>query len=133
MNLCVMTGRLVRDPETKVAGETTVTRMTVAVDRKYKKEGQQDADFIPCVAFGKTADFISKYFTKGMKIAIEGRWQTGSYTNKDGQKVYTNDCVVESVEFGESKREQTAPAAPPEVDDFMNLAEGIDDSEMPFK
>lgn len=136
MNVVIMSGRLVRDPETKAAGETTVTRMTVAVDRKFKREGQQDADFITCVAFGKTADFISKYFTKGMKIAIEGRWQTGSYTNKDGQKVYTNDCVVESVEFGESKRaaesEAATPSAPPEVDDFMNLAEGIDD-EMPFK
>ena len=133
MNICMMMGRLVRDPETKTAGETTVTRMTIAVDRKFKKEGQQEADFIPCVAFGKTADFISKYFTKGMKIVIEGKWQTGSYTNKDGQKVYTNDCVVEQVYFAESKRETTsAPTAPAEVDDFMNLAEGLED-EMPFK
>lgn len=136
MNKVFLIARLARDPEVKYTQDNkAVAKFTACVDRKFKSEGQ-DADFISCVAFGKTAEFIEKYFTKGMKIVIEGRWQTGSYTNKDGQKVYTNDCVVESVEFGESKRaaesEAATPSAPPEVDDFMNLAEGID-TDMPFK
>lgn len=131
MNKVFLIARLARDPEVKYTQDNkAVARFTACVDRKFKSEGQ-DADFISCVAFGKTAEFIEKYFTKGMKIVIEGRWQTGSYTNKDGQKVYTNDCVVDSVEFGESKREQTAPAAPPEVDDFMNLAQGLEE-DCPF-
>ena len=132
MNLCIMTGRLVRDPETKAAGETTVTRMTVAVDRKFKKEGQQDADFIPCVAFGKTADFIAKYFTKGSKIVIEGRWQTGSY-EKNGTKFYTNDCIVERFDFADSKKDAGAPEPQPQpdADGFMSIPDGIDE-ELPF-
>lgn len=128
MNKVFMIGRLVRDVESKQAGETTVARITVAVDRKFKRDGQAEADFIPCVAFGKTAEFLSKYFSKGSKIVIEGRWQTGSYTNKDNIKVYTHDCVIESVEFGESKKE--AASAPAGTDDFMNAGD-IDD-EMPF-
>ena len=134
MNKVFLIGRLVRDVDFK-EGSTNIARLTVAVDRKFKTNGQTEADFISCVAFGKTADFVSKYFAKGSKIVIEGRWQTGTYTNRDGQKVYTNDCVIDAVEFGESKRaaesEAATPSAPPEVDDFMNLAEGIDD-EMPF-
>lgn len=129
MNKVLLIGRLVRDVEAKQAGETTVARITVAVDRKYKKDGQAEADFIPCVAFGKTAEFLSKYFSKGSKIVIEGRWQTGSYTNKEGTKVYTHDCVIDSVEFGESKKD--AAAAPAGVDNFMDTATDIDD-EMPF-
>lgn len=127
MNKVFIIGRLVRDVDFKPAGETNVARITVAVDRKYKKEGKQDADFIPCVAFGKTAEFISKYFAKGSKIVVEGRWQTGSYTNKEGAKVYTHDCVIDSVDFGESKKD----AAPADVDNFMDTATDIDD-EMPF-
>ena len=135
MNKVFLIARLARDPEVKYTQDNkAVARFTACVDRKFKSEGQ-DADFISCGAFGKTAEFIEKYFTKGMKIVIEGRWQTGSYTNREGVKVYTNDCIIEAVEFAESKREAESeaatPSAPPEVDDFMNLAEGIDD-EMPF-
>lgn len=130
MNKVFLIGRLTRDVDSKAAGETSVARITVAVDRKYKKDGQVEADFINCVAFGKTADFIAKYFSKGSKIVIEGRWQTGSYTNKEGQKVYTNDCVIESVEFGESKKDSVT-SAPEGADDFMGASTDIDD-EMPF-
>lgn len=106
MNKVVLLGRITRDPELRQAGETSVVNFSVAVDRRFKKDGGQEADFPSCVAFGKTAEFIEKYFFKGMKIAIEGRLQTGSYTNKDGKKVYTTDVVVEAVEFAESKRTQ---------------------------
>lgn len=102
MNNVSIIGRLTRDPEAKNSGETAVARFTVAVDRRFTKEGQPDADFISCVAFGKTGEFVEKYFSKGKKIALVGRIQTGSYTNKDGQKVYTTDVVVENVEFVES-------------------------------
>ena len=129
MNKVFLIGRLTRDVESREAGETTVARFAVAVERKYKKDGQAEADFINCVAFGKTADFISKYFSKGSKIVIEGRWQTGSYTNKEGQKVYTNDCVIESVEFGESKKD-SATSAPEGTDDFMSTNDV--DAECPF-
>lgn len=132
MNKVFLIGRLARDPEVKYTQDNkAVARMTVCVDRKYKSEGQQDADFITCVSFGKTAEFIEKYFSKGMKIVIEGRWQTGSYTNRDGQKVYTNDCVVENVEFGESKKSQGGNSAPEGADDFMNIPDDISD-ECPF-
>lgn len=103
MNKVIIMGRLTKDPETRQAGETTVTRFSVAVDRKYKADGQPTADFPSCVAFGKTAEFISKYFKQGMKIALEGRIQTGSY-EKDGVKHYTTDVVAEAVEFAESKK-----------------------------
>ena len=134
MNKVILCGRLVRDPDVKYStGEkaTCVARFTLACDRKYKKDGEQTADFIGCLAFGKTGEFVEKYLTKGTKIMLEGRWQTGSYTNKEGQKVYTNECLVESVEFSESKKaaaETTPPAAP---DDFMDIAGDVDD-EMPF-
>jgi len=130
MNKVFLIGFLTRDVDSRAAGETTVAKFGVAVNRKYKKDGQAEADFINCVAFGKTADFIAKYFSKGSKIVIEGRWQTGSYTNKEGQKVYTNDCVIESVEFGESKKD-SATSAPEGADDFMSSSTDIDD-EMPF-
>lgn len=128
MNKVILIGRICRDVEERSNSTTSVARFTVAVDRSYKKEGEPTADFISCVAFGKTAEFISKYFYKGSKIVIEGEWRTGSYTNKDGQKVYTNDCVVNRVEFGESKKE-SAPSAPD--DDFMNI-EGNIDEQIPF-
>lgn len=99
-------GRLTREPEVKYSqGEnaTAIARFTLAVDRKFKKDGEQSADFINCVAFGKTAEFVERYCTKGTKLVVEGRIQTGSYTNKDGNKVYTTDVVVEGVEFAESK------------------------------
>lgn len=130
MNVCVLIGRLTRDPEVRWSqGQESmcIAKFTLAVDRKKKDSG---ADFIPCTAFGKTAEFVEKYVKKGTKVVIQGRWQTGSYDNKEGQKVYTNDCIVESIEFAESKKTddqtQNAPKTPKD-DDFMNLPENIDD------
>lgn len=127
MNKVILIGRLTKDAEERNNSTTTVTRFNVAVDRAYKKEGEATADFISCVAFGKTAEFVSKYFSKGSKIVIEGEWRTGSYTNKDGNKVYTNDCVVNRVEFAESKKSEStnAPTAP--NDDFMSIPDDIDE------
>lgn len=140
MNKVVLMGRLVRDPEVRYMqndNQTAIARFSFAVPRKFKRENEPDCDFINCVAFSKQVEFIEKYAHKGMKLLIEGRWQTGSYTNKDGQKVYTNDCVVESCEFAESKNssqsnENRPQSAPPNIDDsFMNVPEGID-AEIPF-
>lgn len=138
MNKVVLMGRLVRDPEVRYSqGEkaTEVARYTLAVDRKFKRDGEPTADFINCIAFGKNGDFAEKYLHKGIKILIEGRWQSGSYTNRDGQKVYTNDCVVESCEFAESKNanQSERPQAAQQTDSngFMNIPDGIDE-ELPF-
>lgn len=118
-------GRLTKDPDIKVANnDLKIARYTLAIDRM--KDG---TDFISCVAFGKSAEFAEKYLNKGMKIAIEGRIQTGSY-DKNGQKFYTTDIIVDRHEFCERKGEN-APSAPDDVDSFMNIPEGIDD-EMPF-
>jgi single-strand DNA-binding protein len=111
-----------------------IAHFTLACDRKGKKEeGKQNADFINCVAFGKTAEVIEKYTGKGSKVMVRGHWQSGSYKNKDGQTVYTNDCIVDEFEFCESKKEtqETAPSAPADKDGFMNIPDGID-SELPF-
>ena len=134
------TGRLTRDPDIRVTqgqDQTTIARFTVACDRRFKKDGQDSADFISCVAFGKLAEWFEKYIHKGMKVEIDGRIQTGSY-EKDGVKHYTTDIIVESAGFGESKKAQgetteTANTAEPEVDEdgFINVPEGID-SELPF-
>lgn len=113
------------DPATKT-GNTTVTRFTLAVDRRVKTDGQPDADFISCVAFGKTADFVDKYFHKGMKMLLEGRIQTGSYTNKEGVKVYTTDVIAENVEFAESKKQEANTG-----NDFLSIPENVD-AELPF-
>jgi single-strand DNA-binding protein len=142
MNKAILIGRLVRDPEVKYSqGEnsTAVARFTLAVDRKFKRAGDtQDADFIGCIAFSKTAEFVEKYFHRGEKMVVEGRIQTGSYTNKDGQKVYTTDIAVEQVEFAESKREDGGQcrSSRPEPsaamgDGFMNIPDGIDE-QLPF-
>jgi single-strand DNA-binding protein len=104
MNKVILMGRLTKDPETRQAGDTIVTRFSIAVDRRYKQDGGQAADFPSCVAFGKTAEFINKYFHKGMKILLEGRLQTGDYTDKNGVKHYTTDVIADSVEFAESKK-----------------------------
>ncbi len=120
MNKVILMGRLTRDPEIRYSqGEqsTAVARYTIAVDRRFRRDGdQQTADFINCVAFGRQGEFAEKYFRKGIKIAITGRIQTGSYTNKDGQRVYTTDVVVEEQEFAESKSasESNAGFAPAE-------------------
>jgi single-strand DNA-binding protein len=132
MNKVLLMGRLVKDPETRQAGETTVTRFSIAVDRRFKTEGGQAADFPSIVAFGKTADFISKYFYKGMKIGIEGRLQTGSYTDKDGVKHYTTDVIAEAVEFAESKKADAGENPPPSGGEWLNVPEGIE-ADLPFK
>ena len=133
-------GRLVRDPDVRYSnganGSTAVARYTLAVDRKFKQEGQQTADFINCIAFGKLGEFAEKYLHKGVKIAIAGRIQTGSYTNKDGQKVYTTDVVVEEQEFCESKasNQQSQNNDRPQAssDGFMSIPDNLEDDELPF-
>ena len=140
MNKVILIGRLVRDPEVRYSqGEKSIAiaRYTLAVDRKFKKEGEQSADFISCVAMGKNGEFAEKYLKQGTKIVVEGHWQTGSYTNKDGAKVYTNDCMVESHEFCESRNasQQSGNDRPQPVSDsdgFMNIPDGIDE-ELPFQ
>ena len=138
MNKVVLMGRTTRDVEVRYSGETAVARMTLAVDRRIKKEPEgQQADFVSCVAFGKTAEFLSKYGIKGTKFAISGRIQTGSYTNRDGVKVYTTDVVIKEVEFAESKgaakNHKAAEPKPVSTDEngFMNIPDGIDE-ELPF-
>lgn len=132
MNRVILVGRLTKDAEVRYSADNkAVARFTMAVDRRGKDAG---ADFINCVAFGHTAEFLEKYGKKGTKFVAEGRIQTGSYTNKDGQKIYTTDVAVESVEFAESKNSsggQEAPKAQPNGDGFMNIPEGIDE-ELPF-
>ncbi len=144
-------GRLTRDPDIRYSqGETptAIARYTLAVDRRFKRNNDdQTADFIGCVAFGRSAEFAEKYFRQGLKVIVTGRIQTGSYTNRDGVKVYTTDVVVEDQEFAESKavsdsnagRYQSAPAPAPAPaapasdmgDGFMNIPDGIDE-ELPF-
>ena len=134
MNSVQLIGRLTRDPEIRYTdGGASIARFGLAVDRRFKQENGADADFINIVSFGKTAEFIEKYFHKGMKIALNGRIQTGSYTDKDGKKVYTTDVVAENVEFCESKGNSANNDAPaPASDgDFMSVPDGIED-ELPF-
>lgn len=130
MNKVILLGRLTRDPEARQAGDTKVVNFSLAVDRRYKKEGGQSADFPSCVAFGKTADFVETYFHKGMKMSLEGRLQTGSYTKSDGQKVYTTDVIVEAVEFAESKRAQETETEKKDDDGFFPV--NFNDEELPF-
>lgn len=134
MNKTLLIGRTTKDPDIRYAQSEqpmTIARFNLAVDRRFKKDGEQSADFISCVAFGKTAEFIEKYVFKGTKIAVEGRIQTGSYTNNDGNKVYTTDVVVEQVEFAGAKTDSKS-AAKESNDDFMNVADGLDDEGLPF-
>ena len=148
MNKVILMGRLTRDPEVRYsAGENAlaIARYTLAVDRRFRRDGEASADFISCVSFGRTAEFAEKYFRQGLKIAVTGRIQTGSYTNREGQKVYTTEVVVEDQEFAESKSVSDANAGgfraaapsptPAPVSDagdgFMNIPDGIDE-ELPF-
>ena len=141
MNKVELCGRLTNDPEVRYSqGEksTAIARYTLAVDRRFKQEGQPTADFIPCVAFGKNGEFAEKYLHKGTKVIVIGRIQTGSYTNKDGHKVYTTDVMVEEQEFAESKNasatnNDSATSNKPKTDSdgFMNIQDGIDEV-LPF-
>lgn len=152
MNKVILMGRLTRDPEIRYSqseNSTAVARFTLAVDRRFKRDGanEQSADFISCVAFGRTAEFMERYTRQGTKLVVEGRIQTGSYTNKDGNKVYTTDVVVENTEFAESKASDSSnsyhrggyeqPSARPEPtsavgDGFMNIPDGVEDEGLPF-
>ena len=149
MNKVILMGRLTRDPEVRYSQGATplaIARYTLAVDRRFRRDGEATADFIPCVAFGRQAEHAEKYYHQGLRVTISGRIQTGSYTNKDGVKVYTTEVVVEEQEFAESKsaseahqsRYQASPVSPaPQTpsmdagDGFMNIPDGIDE-ELPF-
>ena len=141
MNKTILMGRLTRDPEVRYStGEkaTATARFSIAINRRFKNaEGSYDADFINCVAFGKTGEFVEKYFQKGSMIALTGRIQTGSYTNKEGVKVYTTDVVVEEVEFAGGKNENGSSSTRLEPsnasnDGFMNIPDGVEDEGLPF-
>ena len=147
MNKVILMGRLTSDPKmdwTRSEDSKQYATYTLAVNRRFKKNGQADTDFINCVAFGRTAEFLERFGRKGTKFVLEGRIQTGSYTNREGQKVYTTDVVVEEQEFAESRAEaeanrasfqrQSAPSPAPSADagdGFMNIPDGIDE-ELPF-
>lgn len=134
MNVAILMGRLTKDPETRYTQgkePLAVTRYTLAVDRRYKRDGEPSADYIPCVAFGKGAEFANRYFKKGLRVTVSGRIQTGSYTNKDGQKIYTTEVIVDGQEFADSKQDGKPAEAKPDADGFMNIPVDID-AELPF-
>lgn len=147
INKVILMGRLTKDPDVRYGGanNTAIARYSLAVPRKFKRDNEPDCDFINCIAFGKAGEFAEKYLYKGIKIAVTGRIQTGSYTNKDGVKVYTTDVVVEEQEFAESKNASSgndsnsndggyigAPSTSrPNPDGFMNIPDGIDE-DLPF-
>ena len=138
MNKVILIGRLTRDPEVRTSagdGAMAIARYSLAVDRRFKRDGEATADFINCVAFGKTAEFAEKYLRQGTKIAVTGRIQTGNYTNSEGKKVYTTDVVVEEHEFVESKsaqRQEDKPEPTPVgTPSFIDIPDDID-SEVPF-
>ena len=145
MNKVILMGRITRDAEIRYTqGEksTAIARFSLAVERRFKRDNdEQNADFISCIAFGKIAEFLEKFGRKGTKFVVDGRIQTGSYNNKDGQKVYTTDIVVENIEFAESKNSSgsggstnqpaPAPSSSSAGDGFMNIPDGIDE-ELPF-
>ena len=146
MNKVILMGRLTRDPDVRYSNgqsgdQLCIARYTLAVDRRFNRQGgddQQNADFISCVAFGRSGEFAEKYLHQGTKVVVSGRIQTGSYTNKDGQKVYTTDVVVEECEFAESKNTTSQPTntqpEPQKASDdvFMNIPEGLE-NELPFR
>ena len=150
MNKVIMMGRLTRDPEVRYsqgANATAVARYTIAVDRRFKRDGEPDADFFNCTVFGKGAEFAEKYLKQGTKIVISGRVENDNYTNKDGQKVYGTRILVEEQEFAESKNaaggngsgnafagsgfSAAAPAAPAQNEGFMDIPDGVNE-ELPF-
>lgn len=138
MNKVILIGRLIKDPDVRMGtNDTKIARYTLAVNRKYHKNNEPTADFIGCVALGKNGEFAEKYLYKGIKIAVTGRIQTGSYTNRDGQKVYTTDVLIEEHEFAESKKSQSEEQRPPipspeqDTSGFMDMPSIMDD-ELPF-
>ena len=144
MNKVILVGRLTRDPEVRHPqndSQAAVARYTLAVDRKFKRDNEPTADFIPCVVFGRSGEFAEKYFHQGMRISVSGHIQTGSYTNKDGVRVYTTEVIVEEQEFAESRaesegnrgttRQQVKPEEKVDENGFMNIPEGLEE-ELPF-
>lgn len=132
MNKVILVGRLTKDPEiyySKGENATAITRYNIAVDRKIRRESEPATDFIPCVLFGHSAEFAQKYFRKGMRIAISGRIQTGSYINKDGVKIHTTEIVIEEQEFAQSKAENHINSTSPE--NFSGSTDNIDE-DLPF-
>lgn len=137
MNKVILMGRLTRDPDVRYSNNgneaNCIARYTLAVDRRFKREGDQNADFISCVAFGKAGEFAEKYLHQGTKMVVTGRIQTGSYTNKDGQKVYTTDVVVEEQEFAESKNAgKEEPKQNTSDEGFISVPDELKD-DLPFK
>lgn len=142
MNRVILMGRLTRDPEVRYSsGEKSmaIARYTLAVDRGFKRGGdstEQTADFIPCIAFDKAGEFAEKYFRQGMRVLVSGRIQTGSYTNKEGQKVYTTEIIIDTQEFADSKgagdSNYHTSASSASNDGFMNIPDGVDDEGLPF-
>ena len=147
MNRAILMGRLTRDPQVRYSsGERSmaIARYTLAVDRGFKRgdSSEQNADFIPCVAFDKAGEFAERYFRQGMRVLVSGRIQTGSYTNKEGQKVYTTEVIIDTHEFADSKgasdgsssyQASTRPSpASASTDGFMNIPDGVDDEGLPF-
>ena len=160
MNRVILMGRLTRDPDVRYSqggeGSMAVARYTLAVDRRFKRDNEPSADFIPCVVFGRSGEFAEKYFRQGMRVVVCGRIQTGSYVNKDGQKVYTTDIIVDDQEFADSKgqggdnsgfgggnsygggnrggyQQGTRPAPSSAIGDgFMNIPDGVEDEGLPF-
>lgn len=137
MNRVILMGRLTKNPEIKYAGkenDMAVARYTLAVNRRYKREGEQEADFISCVTFGKSAEFAQKYLRKGIRIVVSGRISTGNYKDKDGKTIYTTDVIVEEHEFAQNKESnpssETEKEAGNDSDGFMNVP---DDEEIPFQ
>lgn len=137
MNKVILMGRLTRDPEVRYSQGATplaIARYTLAVDRRFRRDGEATADFIPCVAFGRQAEHAEKYYHQGLRVTISGRIQTGSYTNKDGVKVYTTEVVVEEQEFAESKKSQGYPEpGNASADGFADIPTGLTGNDLPFK
>ena len=142
MNKCILMGRLTRDPEVRyTSGQDNlcIARYTLAVDRKFRQNNENTADFIPCVAFGKSGEFAEKYFRQGMRVTVSGRIQTGSYTNAEGRKVYTTEVIIEEQEFAESKSSSNSeeskvtqfPQQTTSTDGFMDVPAGLEE-ELPF-
>lgn len=137
MNICIQMGRLTADPEIRFSQNgTAIGRFTLAVNRRFTKEGSPEADFHTCVCFGKTAEFAEKYLRKGTKVVVNGELQDNNYTKQNGEKVYSKQIVLNSIEFAESKNSQaapsnSAPAQKPDKDGFMNIPDSIDE-ELPF-
>ena len=138
MNKAILMGRLVKDPDVRYSSgdkAMAIARYTLAVDRRGSNDAVQSADFIPCVAFDKAGEFAEKYFHQGMRVLISGHIQTGSYTNKEGQKVYTTEVIIESQEFADSKGSSDNTSAKPvetTPDGFLNIPDGAEDDGLPF-